>query len=403
MDKIVFEEHEIFERIDQVKARIREKEVKEEVDINRLHYFQSSISYVEEKLRVVIPVLVQDAELQNIVKEIDAGLVQVNTFIGNKNDGHLTNAENNFKNAVNRTRNLISPANSSTFEFAKSISNFEKTVLEAYEHLKKKNTELTKELEAVRAELLENKNILEEQNNDIAAKEVEIATLTSSFETQLEAIKETAESNFELSQDTFRSEFDSTKKEFSEEFNLMKENIDADTSDLVEKLGKKLEEGKRIVNVIGNVGVTGNYQLIANEHKNSANNFRIVALIFMSIMSIILIYTIWDVSVSENYDWTKSLIRLIAAAALSYPATYASRESSKHRKLESTNRRLELELASIEPFIELLPADKKEEVKERLAERYFGNDEPNDNPNQNEVSINVLERIIGSIDKLIKN
>lgn len=78
----------------------------------------------------------------------------------------------------------------------------------------------------------------------------------------------------------------------------------------------------------------------------------------MIIMCILLIYTIWDIS-KASYDITKSIIRIIAALALSYPATYASKESSKFRSLEIKNKSLELELTSLTPFIELLPEDKK--------------------------------------------
>ncbi len=70
------------------------------------------------------------------------------------------------------------------------------------------------------------------------------------------------------------------------------------------------------------------------------------------------LWTLFDLS-TTGFDWTKSILRIIAAAALSYPATYAARESSKHRKLEIINRKAELELTAIGPFIELFPELKK--------------------------------------------
>jgi len=97
-------------------------------------------------------------------------------------------------------------------------------------------------------------------------------------------------------------------------------------------LETKYTEAKILVNLIGNVGVTGNYQNMANSHKKRANFWRVMAIVFMSIFSILLVWTIIDLR-SEGFNWTKSLIRLVAAAALSYPATYAARESSKHIKL----------------------------------------------------------------------
>lgn len=172
----------------------------------------------------------------------------------------------------------------------------------------------------------------------------------------------------------------------------------------MEELEGKLVEAKKIVNVVGNVGVTGNFQQIANEHKKTADAWRIVAIGFMSILSGLLIYTIWDISHGQTFDWIKSLIRIGAAAALSYPATYASRESSKHRNLEFFNRRNELELASIEPFIELLSDDKKQDIKEKLVEKYFGkNNLPNERSDvEDDVPVSVVEKIIQSILPIVK-
>lgn len=200
---------------------------------------------------------------------------------------------------------------------------------------------------------------------------------------------------------TYRTEIDKSKEQFRKEIDDLKNIIDKDTSTLVTKLETKHSEAKKLVNLIGNVGVTGNYQNIANSHKESANFWRVTAIVFMSIFSILLVWTIIDLS-SEGFNWTKSLIRLIAAAALSYPATYAARESSKHRKLETINRNAELELASINPFIEGLADDKKQIIKEKLVEKYFGNNRNNDflDTKEEGLSIPAFEKLLNAISKL---
>src|SRR5690606_41547238 len=79
--------------------------------------------------------------------------------------------------------------------------------------------------------------------------------------------------------------------------------------------------------------------------------------------------------------------------------------STKHRNLETQNRNLELELASIGPFIELLPEAKKETIKEELVKKYFGQQASihSDNKDDNdEVSINGLEKILKAILPFIK-
>ncbi|MDF0535853.1 hypothetical protein PY479_16410, partial [Shewanella sp. A32] len=59
-------------------------------------------------------------------------------------------------------------------------------------------------------------------------------------------------------------------------------------------------------------------------------------------------------------------------ALLGIPAAYAAKESSKHRELENHNRRAELELASLDPYLEKLPKETKDKVKEELTVKFFG-------------------------------
>ena len=47
-------------------------------------------------------------------------------------------------------------------------------------------------------------------------------------------------------------------------------------------------------------------------------------------------------------------------------------ESSRHRTLENKNRRAELELASIDAYLESLPDEKRSEIKAALTDKFFG-------------------------------
>ena len=64
-------------------------------------------------------------------------------------------------------------------------------------------------------------------------------------------------------------------------------------------------------------------------------------------------------------------IRLLYAIAITAPAWYTARESARHRSNSDRARQTEL-LASIGPFIELMPEEKKVEIREALTKSYFG-------------------------------
>ena len=66
------------------------------------------------------------------------------------------------------------------------------------------------------------------------------------------------------------------------------------------------------------------------------------------------------------------LVRLLYAIAITAPAWYTARESARHRTTADRARQTELELASIGPFIELMPEEKKVLIRENLTPLYFG-------------------------------
>ncbi|XRE42540.1 hypothetical protein ACIVBQ_000744 [Tenacibaculum discolor] len=397
-----FEKHSIFDRLSSLEEILSNEELKEKIDLEKLSFFQTVFSYINQRVKLTIPDLVQQAELDALSNELNAGITQINSFSGNNNVGHLNNATNNFNAAINRVKGLPIPVAKTDFNFSRKIADFEKTAKGKYKSLEKEKDELKSEIESFKTDLTNKEAEIQRLLKLIEGKEAEIQNLNSTFQTNFNNIKSEHNQNFENDKKTYRTEIDKAKETFREEIDELKDSIDTDTTKIVEELNKKLTEAKTLVNLIGNVGVTGNYQNIANSHKKSADFWRVMAIVFMSVFSILLVWTIIDLS-SEGFDWTKSLIRIIAAAALSYPATYAARESSKHRKLETINRNAELELASINPFIEGLADDKKQVIKEKLVEKYFGNNNNNDFLDTKEaegLSIPAFEKLLNAIAKL---
>ena len=408
-----FQNHSVFEKLEQLNSRLSDKEAKEKIELDKLSFFESVHKYISDRLKLTIPILAQEAELNALSNEIESGLSQINAYLGNKNEGHLNNAFNNFNTALTRTRNFPLPFAKNDFNFARAVANFQQLVKEKQEILEENNKVLQKEFEDFQNDLVQKDVEIKRLNKQLEQKEIEIQNLNSGFQTEFNNIKSKATQEFETDRKTFRTEVDADKnafrtevdqdkKAFREEVESLKETIDTDTSDLIKNLTIRLEEAKKIVNVIGNVGVTGNYQIIANEHKATANIWRFIAISFMTLLSGLIVWSIIDLS-SQDFNWIKSLIRVIAAAILSYPATYAAKESSKHRKLETINRTAELELASINPFIEILSEEKKQMIKEKLVEKYFGNGKTNDQEQkEEEVSIAGFEKIMNAVLPLIK-
>jgi len=413
MNSTNFINHPIFEKLDQLREAL-DGEIQEKVGLEDYNFLTTFHQYITDKLKLTVPNLIQETELSSLASEIESGTIQLNSFLGNENVGHKTNAINNFNTALSRVRNLPFPLSNESFDFSKTAASYESTLSEAYKRLDGINKELQLKLENTQQDLIDKDSKISEIEKKLADKEIEIRDVLTSYNNEFESIKKRNITSFEAEKKRFNEEIASDRKLHKEQFDIDKETNDKIFNDqkdelkkvsdnVINSLNNKLEEANKIVNIVGNVGVTGNYQNIANKHGQNANFFRWVALAFMVVMSILLIFSIVELGNAE-FNLYKSLVRILAAAVLSYPAVYAAKESTKHRVLETKNRNLELELASIGPFIELLSEDKKQKIKEELVEKYFGNnntksDEKNDNE---EVSINALEKIIKVILPFIK-
>jgi len=409
-----FKNHSVNEKLTQLSQSISQENAAEAIGIENYLFLRSAVDFINDRLKIAIPSLVQESELISLSSELESGTSQINSFWGNNNIGHITNAVNNLTSALNRAKTLPLFAISSDFDFSKALATFQNAMESAYKTLESENEKMHEKLRKTQEDLTEKESQLSNLQQQITTKEAEIQTVLAKYTSDFEAIKINNSTSFESEKKKFVDVIESDRKSFKElfdsealenqkKFNAQSKNFEDTSVDIITKLNGKLFEANKIVNIVGNVGVTGNYQNIANDHKKNADDFRKIALGFMIVMSGLLIWSIIELS-SGDFDLYKSLVRILAAAILTYPAIYASRESSKHRKLETQNRKLELELASIGPFIELLAEDKKHLIKEELVKKYFGNhvslDETKDD--DDDVSINALEKILKTILPYIK-
>jgi len=409
-----FTSHTVFEKLQQLEQILIADTAKEKIPVADMAFFDAAYRYLDDRLKLTLPVLVQEAEINGLSNEIDAAMVQINSYLGNNNRGHINNAVNNINSALNRIKNFPFPLSKGDFNFSKSIAGFQHTVQEGYENLKAINEKLAQDLASMQANLDGKQTQLAAIEQKLAAKETEIQNVLNRYNTEFDALKTTANSDIDAEKKKFNESIEADRKLYKEQFEADKENnkkvfeeqkagFEKQSTETINSLNAKLAEANKIVNIVGNVGVTGNYQNIANQHKNNADFFRWVALFFMIVMSGLLVWSIIELG-NKDFNLYKSLVRVLAAAVLTYPAVYAARESSKHRKLETQNRNLELELASIGPFIELLPEDKKEKIKEELVNKYFGNHNliPDTKEDEDDVSVNALEKILKTILPFVK-
>lgn len=165
----------------------------------------------------------------------------------------------------------------------------------------------------------------------------------------------------------FRSFMDSYKSEKDKTII----SIESQTNDMITYINDKLKQATDIVKIIGGITLTGNYKNIAHSEGAKADLFQRIALFLFIAMVLVVALTVM-LSNSNEFNWKLAIFRTSVAIMLAVPATYAAKESAKHRAYEQRNRTLELELATIDPYIESMPSQNKIEIKQKLTDRFFG-------------------------------
>ena len=90
----VFENHQLFEKLDQLNTKIHDKDFRELIGVDDLNFFETALKYVDDRLNLTIPSIVQESDLKTISTELQNALSKINSFVGNKNQGHITNSKN---------------------------------------------------------------------------------------------------------------------------------------------------------------------------------------------------------------------------------------------------------------------------------------------------------------------
>lgn len=207
--------------------------------------------------------------LQSVYNELTA-------YVSNRNIGHLNNA------AAVVDQSLVplygtfawysAAPTSRDAAGAAAIDTLEKGALEAVQKLHERQAELATSLAAAKVDLANQESRLQEMTITIAAQKADAASVVATV------TKEYTESELKRS-----ASFIEQANDMDEKFNVFVSRANEESSALLDRLVQHQSDAEKIVQVVGNIGVTGNYQRIANNEKLDANIWRLLTLGFFGL------------------------------------------------------------------------------------------------------------------------
>jgi K+/H+ antiporter YhaU regulatory subunit KhtT len=198
--------------------------------------------------------------------------------------------------------------------------------------------------------------------------------------------------------------FSTLLQELRADFAKLQIESEKTQSERLESLKTSQDQAAQIVQVVGNTGITGNYQKIANVEGTQADVWRWITIAFFAsgiALAGATFWKFWHEPFSPETAWSV-LIRLMYAVAITSPAWYTAKESARHRSNADRARQTELELASLGPFIELMPEEKKHQIREELTKHYFGN-QTSEHTSESPISFQKLSDVAIELMKAAKS
>jgi cell division septum initiation protein DivIVA len=325
-----------------------------------------AIAHVIRSLMESTPAtLVSVHALNQLNKHLQAALNELNAYVSNKNTAHISNALTQFEqNVLPWLWGFVPITRAADNEALPAIiEGLSQSASETIKQLVQERDKLVSHIQETDATAAELKSRLDAMSESAARERAEASAAVAKLE-QAFAAKETERA----------AAFDAAINKIKADYSTLEKTTKNESALLISGLEEQKNNAAKIVQVVGNIGVTGNYQGIAKAEAKQANFWRWATVLFFAggvTLAGATFYRFWGEPITPESIWAIA-VRLLYAIAITAPAWYTARESARHRTNSDRARQTELELASLGPFIELLPPEKKISIREEMTKHYFG-------------------------------
>jgi len=226
-----------------------------------------------------------------------------------------------------------------------------------------------------RKELLRRLDFLQgEAQAAVRAVESERKRLENSFSSMSHQFLEqegARSSKFEDAQATRRELYEELKTSITEQASgliaYFRQQSDTESVRLTE-LRTRAEE---VVGAIAINGMAGGYKTIADREMRAARVWQLFTVASMLGLVWIAYGTAHGVQQQEEFHWGPFAVRVFIALAVGVLSAFTAKQASEHLAAERSNRKMQLELTALVPYLESLPENDQHRVKSELVARLF--------------------------------
>ena len=296
----------------------------------------------------------------------------------------ILNNKSNIKNSIRNYK----------YEITKQSSNLEKEVTDILQYINQQkdnieneNSELNNKIKEVNDSL----NNLNDNQTDLKDNvDKFIVETKNNIEEMVTAEKNNIDELKENSKNELNNNFNELSEQYTNKFEELLKNID-----------EKDKKISKLIGIVGDKARIGEYKKNADMSRKERIIWQVITIILFLIAFGLMLYV-----TLTSKDYNKfTIFKYIVSAILMGAATYTAKQASNSRKDEVYYRKQELELASIDVYLENMNPENREEIKKTLSSKMFGqaqNTYTNKYDDKKGFSVDDLVKIIEAIKNKIQ-
>ena len=310
---------------------------------------------------------------QSIVAALQSAITQ---FQANKRNADLTVGGDTALDQIGQIFPLLGKTKSDGEEILAQYIKQVQSSLGSIDKHKERAKETESAIEAAETDFLKRLKATEKKLSDFdtqfETQKTRVDTLITEQQTVFTTKQESRVTEFTDLLGSWKKEYLLEKTKRGETFKASEVSRKNEASKIIKQITDQHDRAVELVGIIANTGLTGNYALEAKRDYYTAEIMRGLAMLFFLIAAVAVCWVVFT-SNSASFDWRVALFRVGVGAALAVPAWYCAKESQAHRRSQRRNKRIQLELEAIEPYLERLDDDalRKQILKEKVND-YFG-------------------------------
>lgn len=383
--------HPAWERLRSLRQQIESVEVRTEdgpevpADLARM---RTVVGTIQDRLQSTDPILLHPGPIGSLDSHLQAAISEVTSFQSNRNRGHLSNANTQLDSVLAYAAQLgllpppgtvdtvtaIEAVRGQAEQALKGILEREKALSAQLAKLQEASSATTTEVTAQKGRL--DMAIAEYQAQFSASEATRQQQATDALKAHTQRLDQAlgeAQKRLQDSTQDLSKRLDAMLQEATTKAAQQRDTLDSSADQTLDDLANMRQKAENLLHVIGSTGMAGEYQKVANAARMATITWQGIAAVAMVGLVVFAILTYTATQAAETIRWGGVAARAFVTLTFGIMAAYAARQGDRYSDNEIRNRKYQLELSSLDPYLANLPEETQHKVKVDIAMKLFGN------------------------------